>query len=149
MKKSLFTVICVSFLLSCNQGTSNSESHDDHTNAMAADASLALNNGAKWKADSITNHNVIRLKTTANMFRVEPFPSQDNYQLLGNDLGDDLNTMLQECKMKGADHDALHQWLEPILHQSNRLKNITDTALGRKIFDSVDHRIDVYNQYFE
>jgi hypothetical protein len=43
----------------------------------------------------------------------------------------------------------LHKWLGPILNQSVRLKNITDTAEGRKIFDSVDRRINIFHQYFE
>ena len=149
MKKSLFTVLFASILFSCNQSTNNSKSQSNDNHSMAADTSLTLNNGAKWKADSITNHNLIRLKTTANMFRVEPFPSQANYQILGKDLSNDVDTMLQQCKMKGDDHEALHKWLGPILNQSGRLKNVTDTAEGRKIFDSVDRRINIFPQYFE
>jgi len=149
MKKSLFTVLGAFILFSCNQNTNNSESQSDVSHSMSADTSLTLNNGAKWKSDSITNHNLIRLKVTANMFRVEPFPSQANYQVLGNDLANDVDTMLQQCKMKGADHEALHQWLTPILNQSTRLKNITDTAEGRKIFNAVDRRISIFDQYFE
>ncbi|HUZ58417.1 MAG TPA: hypothetical protein VMU83_06520 [Hanamia sp.] len=110
---------------------------------------MTLNNGAKWKADSITNHNVIRLKDTANMFRVKPYPELDTYQLLGGYLSNDVDTMLLQCRMKGADHEALHKWLAPIIEQSGRLKNVTDTAVGRRIFDSVDNRINIFNQYFD
>ena len=136
-------------LFACNQSASNSESEASESHSSITDTALVLNNGVKWKADSITNHNLIRLKVTANMFRVEPFPSQANYQILGNDLANDVDTMLQQCIMKGAGHEALHQWLTPILNQSIQLRNITDTAEGRKIFDSVDHRINIYHQYFE
>lgn len=149
MKKSLFTVLFVSVLFSCNQSTNNSPSHDDDTHSAVADVNMTLNNGAKWKADSITNHNVIRMKVTANMFRVKPFPELDTYQLLGGYLSNDVDTMLQQCKMKGADHEALHKWLAPIIDQSGRLKNVTDTAVGRRIFDSVDNRINMFNQYFD
>ena len=149
MKKKLFTVLCVSILFSCNQATNNSESQSNHNDSMATDTSLTLNNGAKWKADSVTNHNLVRLKVTANMFRVDPFPPLNTYQILGGDLANDVDTMLQQCKMQGADHEALHRWLAPISNQSTRLKNITDTAEGRKIFDSVDRRINLYSQYFE
>lgn len=149
MKKSLFTALCISFLLSCNQSANNSESHDSDMHSMDTDANLALNNGAKWKADSITNHNVIRLKVTANMFKVDPFPPLNTYQILANDLSRDVDTLLQQCKMKGEDHEALHQWLTPIIHQLYRLKNITDTVEARKIFDSLDQRINIFHQYFE
>ena len=110
---------------------------------------MTLNNGAKWKTDSTTTHNLVRLKVTANMFRVEPFPSQSNYQILGSDLANDADKMLQESKMENADHDALHKWLTSIKNQSERLKNITDTAEGRKIFDSVDRRINTFQQFFD
>ena len=149
MKKSLFTVIYASFLLSCSQSTNKPELHDHDTDSVAADTRLTFNNGAKWQADSITNHNVIRLRTTANMFRVDPFPPLNSYQILGNDLSGDIDTLLRQCKMKGDDHEALHKWLTPIIHQSYRLKDITDTAVARKVFDSLDQRIGLFHQYFE
>lgn len=86
IKKSLFTVLGAFILFSCNQNTNNPKSQSDVSDSMSADTSLTLNDGAKWKSDSITNHNLIRLKVTANMFSVEPFPSQANYQVLSNDL---------------------------------------------------------------
>ena len=92
---------------------------------------------------------MIRLKNTADMFRIKPSRSASTYQLLGSDLANDEDTMIQQCTMKGTDHEALHKWLEPILNQTNQLKNITDTAAARNIFDAVDKRIDEYYQYFE
>ena len=149
MKTNLFIILCVSILFSCNQNTKNTSSHDEDAHSVTTDTSMTLNNGAKWKADSITNHNVILLKVTANMFRVAPFPSINNYQLLGNDLENDANTMLQQCKMTGVDHEALHKWLNPIINQTAQLKNITDTAEARKVFDMIDRRINTFQQYFE
>lgn len=149
MKTNLLIILCVSFLVSCNQSTKNSESHGDDAHSMTNDTTMTLNNGAKWKVDSITTHNVIPMKVTANMFKVEPFPSLENYQILGNDLGHDADTMIQQCKMTGADHEALHKWLSPIINQSAQLKNITDTAEARKIFVSIDRRINAFQQYFE
>ena len=136
-------------LFACNQSANHTKSESDEINSSITDTVMTLNNGAKWRADSITNHNVIQLKNTADMFRVKPFPSLATYQLLGSDLSSDVNTMIQQCKMKGDDHEALHKWLSPVLSQSNRLKNITDTAAARKIFDNIDQRIDAYYQYFE
>lgn len=149
MKANVLIFLCATILYACNQSASNTESQSSETHSSIADTVLSLNNGAKWKADSITNHNVIRLKNTADMFRVKPFPSMESYQLLGSDLANDADTMIQQCAMKGADHEALHKWLHPILFQTGQLKNITDTAAARKIFDSVDKRIDEYQQYFE
>lgn len=100
MKKSLFAVLCNSILLSCSQSTNNSESQSKETASAVGDTSTTLSKGAKWKTDSMTTHNLVRLKVTANMFRIEPFPSQTSYQILGSDLANDANKMLQESKME-------------------------------------------------
>ncbi|MEO6188150.1 MAG: hypothetical protein ABIO82_00060 [Ginsengibacter sp.] len=149
MKKSIFLLFFIPVFFACNQNQSKVETPDRNSVHDASSTELSLNNGAKWKADSVTNHNVIRLKTTAGMFRVQPFPSIDNYQLLGSDLSNDLNILIEQCKMQGEDHKALHRWLEPTLHLSNELKTVTDTSRAKEIFDSVDVRIDAYPNYFE
>jgi hypothetical protein len=149
MKTKVFIFLCAVALFACNQSANNTESQSDEINSSMTDTAMAFNNGVKWKADSITNHNVILLKNTADMFRVKPFPALATYQLLGSDLSGDVNTMIQQCKMKGDAHEALHKWLSPILSQSNQLKNVTDTAVARKVFDNVGRRIDAYYQYFE
>lgn len=140
------------FVAACNQGGEHAEaSHDDgheHASADAADTSLTLNNGAKWVVDSTTADNYINLQTTTNMFAVDPYPSLANYQVYGNDMGTAINKLMKECRMKGADHDALHHWLEPIIRQTKELKNVSDTVEARRLFDSVHTRVDAYNQYF-
>ena len=149
MKQIKFLLVCASLLFACNQSADKTADNGQAGYEQRQDTVLSLNNGAKWKADSVTSNNVVRLKTTADMFRVAPFPSIDNYQLLGNDLSNDLNTLIEQCKMQGEDHEALHKWLEPILNLSGQLKNTTDTSKAREIFKSVDTRIDAYRNFFE
>lgn len=142
-------------LLACNAGTNKetteatgttAENHSDHEENGSE---LVLNNGAKWKADSTTNHNVVDLRTIADNFKILPFPSAAEYQILNKDLGSALNKMVKECKMTGPDHEALHHWLEPVLKETNDLKNVTDTTSARKTFNVIDKRIDEYHNYFE
>ncbi len=149
MKQIKFLLVCASLLFACNQSADKTEDNSQTVHEQHQDTVLSLNNGAKWKADSVTNHNVVRLKTTADMFRVAPFPSINNYQVLGNDLSNDVDTLIQQCKMKGDEHEALHKWLEPILNLSGQLKNTTDTSEARQIFKSVDTHIDAYRNFFE
>ena len=151
MKKLFYLFAASIILFACNQGSNKTESdeHATHEATTPNDTALSLNNGAKWKADSVTNHNVVNLKNIADMFRIEPFPSLTNYQVLGGDLNTGLNKMIKECKMSGPDHDMLHKWLEPVITETNQLKSVTDTAQGRKIFRSIDARIDNYRNFFE
>lgn len=152
--KKLLGLIAASAILACNAPT-DKEQHTDSTTVTteqqhdAASAELALNNGNKWKADSVTTHNVVSLKNTADMFRVNPTPALANYQLLGADLTNNLDTLVRQCRMKGADHDALHKWLEPVMSLTSQLKTVSDTAKAREIFRTLDGKIDAYRTYFE
>lgn len=152
MKKISFlmTFVFVLFaVVSCNQSEQNTEDHDhDSTSAVVADNSLTLNNGAKWQMDTSTNSNVVSLKTMTNMFAVDPFPPINAYQVYGNDMSTGLNKMVKECKMTGDDHEALHHWMEPIIRQSNDMKNVSDTAMARQKFDSIKTRVDLFPEYF-
>lgn len=150
MKKLFYLLVSSAILFACNQSSNKTET-DDHANRdhTVVDTQLTLNNGAKWKADSITNHNVVNLRIIADNFRIKPFLLASDYQILSGDLNNGLNKMIQECKMSGPDHDALHKWLEPILKETNQLKNITDTSIARTTFKSIDARIDTYYNFFE
>lgn len=151
MKKIIFltlmTVTMGAFMVACNgSDTHNEASVDEHQHS--GEAELSLNNGAKWTVDTTTNRNYVEMKTMTNMFAVDPNPSLETYQTFGNELNGGIQRMIDQCKMQGDDHDALHQWLNPLIHQSNELKTVSDTGVARKIFDSVHTRIDLFPQYF-
>jgi hypothetical protein len=149
MKKILVILLASVFLFACNQNSHQQDLHEHEGNENVQNTELTLNNGVKWKADSITNHNVVNLKAMVDNFRIKPFPSLNEYHLLSADLNNGLNKMVQQCKMTGPDHEALHHLLEPILQENKNLKEASDTSNGRKIFHSIDKRIDNYHNYFE
>jgi hypothetical protein len=152
MKKSIFLFLCTAILVilfACNQSSKNAEANERGNHAEAQTKGLMLNNGAKWQSDSSTNRNVTDLRTIADNFKIPPHPSLNEYHILGRDLSNSLNKMIQECRMKGPDHDALHHWLEPVLKGSNQLKDITDTTTGRTTFDSINKQLDIYHNYFK
>jgi len=149
MKKPLFLLYSASLLFACNQAPDKSKDDEHVIHDIEQTTGLALNNGTKWKADSETNHNVANLRGIADDFKSRPVPSVSDYQKLSADLNTGLNKMIKECKMTGADHDALHIWLQPILEENAELKNSSDTEIAGTIFKSIDKRLDNYNNYFE
>ena len=149
MKKFIIIFIGMAFLYACNQTSNKVEANEQHSHDQAETTEISLNNGAKWKADSITNLNVFNLRNIADNFSMNPSPSTGDYQTLSSELNNALNKMIQQCKMSGPDHEALHHWLEPVLQETNELKSITDTVSARTTFNSIDKRLDDYDNYFE
>jgi hypothetical protein len=147
MKKTFLLLSFSLLLFACNSSSDKTEEHAEH--AHSETTNLTLNNGAKWKADSITNNNVLDIKSIADNFKIKPSPSVNDYQLLGSDLKNGLDKMIKECKMTGPDHEALHQWLNPVLKNINELKSVSDTTGGSLIFKSIDKQLDEYHHYFE
>ena len=153
MKKILAALIVTSFLLACNlqNNTENSSAPDtataetQHAHAEKATA-LVLNNGAKWKSDSTTLLNVQALQNIVSNAKKE---SVENYSKTATQLQDRLNKMINECKMTGADHDALHQWLEPIIEKTKDLKNANSGENALTILNEVDDQLKIFHQYFE
>lgn len=120
-----------------------SEKHDEHKEKAGE---LELNNGAKWKIDSATSVNVGILRTIiADAKNNKPA----NYAATATKLEDGLNKLVKECKMSGAEHDALHQWLEPMIAKTRELKNAGTGESGEAVLNAIDKQMGLFDQYFE
>ena len=125
-----------------NEPATEVDAHQDHDAATE----LALNKGAKWEADSSTNANVAELN--AIVVNANPVVLED-YKKTGEALKVGITKMVNECKMQGADHDALHQWLEPLMDMNKQLLDVTSVEKGKEVFEMINQHIDKYNLYFE
>lgn len=147
MKQIIIAAFTTVFLMACNsQGGNEKEAttagHKDHGEHTTG---LALNDGAKWKADSATNNNVAVLKTIVARVKT----GDPGYKQTADELQQGLNKMIAECKMKGPDHDALHKWLEPLIEKIKVLKNETAVEKADTIFKEIEEHINLFTQYFE
>jgi hypothetical protein len=113
---SLFVIAC-SGNVSQREATHNGEGHNPTT--AEAPIALQLNNGAKWKTDETTRKNVASMVKVIN--DGSNTGKKDKAQLM-RQLQSRIDTLVQECKMKGPDHDALHVWLEQVLHDLKAVK---------------------------
>jgi len=152
MKQILTILLATNLLLACNAGnekektTATEPAVENHVEHAERATGLALNNGVKWKADSITLLNVDLLQKIITSAKKE---SLENYSQTAIGLQDGLNKMVGECKMKGADHEALHHWLEPIMEKTKELKNANNIETARTIFGEIEKQINLFPQYFE
>jgi hypothetical protein len=148
--KQIPFLLGLSLLLACNAGentvVSGTASKIDTTENLPATAvpGLSLNDGVKWKADAKTLANVTLLKTVAaDAVKQNPV----DYSLTAAALQKGLDKMVAECSMKGPDHEALHQWLLPLIKKVNDLKKASgeDAALQLR---EIERQIHLFDQYF-
>ncbi len=152
MKQILIMLLAASFLSACNSKNDNTgnadsapavENHEDHEKKSEG---LVLNNGAKWKADSTTLVNAAILQSVVSGAGKE---SLESYLQTATQLQDGLNKMIKECKMQGADHDALHKWLEPLMEKTKDLKKVSSAENAATILNGIEKQVNLFPQYFE
>lgn len=152
MKQILTILLATSLLLACNAGnekgkiTTTAPAAETIANHAEQAIGLTLNNGAKWKADSTTLLNVALLQQLISGAKKE---SLGNYLQTAAGLQEGINKMVSECKMKGADHEALHHWLEPIMEKTKELKNANNIETASTIFGEIEKQLNLFPQYFE
>lgn len=152
MKRPLWILFVATILVSCNaqDRVSGQVMENDHQNhGHEEKVKLSLNNDNKWKADSSTNNTVIELMVIVDEFETGKNKTLHNYHNTAFGLQKGLEKMISECRMKGADHDALHKWLEPLMKQVAAFQNATTERQAEKEFHSIHERLDIYTTYFE
>ncbi len=152
MKQILSILLATNLFLACNVANEKEKTSatepvvKSDTEHLEPATGLVLNNGAKWKADSTTALNVALLKKIISGTNKETL---QNYSQTAIELQDGLNKMISECKMKGADHEALHHWLEPLMEKTKELKKANNIENAKTIFGEIEKQINLFSQYFE
>ena len=121
---------------------------EQHTEAERHQKNLSLNDGKKWKTDQKTLEHAAELEAQLNIFEKSGKNSESDYKALATDLSSELNELVADCKMSGPAHDALHQWLEPVLRDVSALKNTPTAAEGAETVESIKKRVKLFIQYF-
>src|SRR5512135_2820378 len=102
MKKIISILLVTALLTACDSNKGNeqkpsadtvSEKHEEYEEKAGV---LQLNNGAKWKIDSVTAVNVGLLKTIVSEAKAN---KPANYAETAAKLQDGLNKLIKECKM--------------------------------------------------
>lgn len=94
----------------------NKEKHESHP--VNATKELQVNSGAKHRSDEATQKNVAAMVQIVND---SDNLGNENRAKLTHQLQARINTLVQQCKMIGPEHDALHTWLEKVLKDLKEL----------------------------
>ncbi len=111
MKKLLIVMLVI--ITGCSSRQTNEEPADPKVNDTAmTQAAAPLNSANKWKADEATKKNVaamVRVVSDTNYADIK------NRQKLYTRIQAGIDTLINECRMKGQEHEALHGWLEKVM----------------------------------
>lgn len=118
----------------------------EHTHDTQA---LALNNGVKWQTDENTRQHAANLEGIAAAFTYDQSTPLEAYQKHAAAMQTELDYLIQDCRMKGPEHDALHLWLEPVLSDTRSLSEATDAAVAKTATDKLHEDIRKFPQYFQ
>ncbi|MBK7291159.1 MAG: hypothetical protein IPI78_13535 [Chitinophagaceae bacterium] len=75
--------------------------------------------------------------------------SLEDYRKTSADINEGLNKMIKQCTMKGADHEALHLWLEPLMKKVKELGESSTVEKAAPILHELETQANLFPQYFE
>lgn len=129
MSMNKILVILSFIMIACSNNASQEQTvdKDEHKkhDTVTKEAHLSThttthtNKGGKWKADEATKKNVAAIVKIIND---GSNLGESNRAKLTMQLQAGIDTLVQQCRMKGPDHDALHVWLEGVLHDVKEMK---------------------------
>ena len=136
MKTQIIILITASMLTySCNNGKGEEHKHKSE---------IKLNNGKKWVANSETQEGMKNLKNIMDK-RTEDI-SYDSLVVL---MQDQTRYIINNCDMKGEDHDQLHLVLHPILKSIDVLKESDSLEDKEKAIENTKQMLSDYFEYFK
>ncbi|WP_218330809.1 hypothetical protein [Hydrotalea lipotrueae] len=121
--KQLLIILLVAFVSCTNQQTAEQHEYNTGNDKLEKVVTVPLNNSAKWKADEATKKNVAAM---VQVVRDSTYADAGKRIQLYTNLKTKIDTLVKECSMKGAEHDALHVWLEKVLKDLKELKEDDD-----------------------
>ena len=147
--KKLLILFCISSLLACTNSQTGNKETVQATSEEHEPQKLSLNKGAKWNSDEITNKNVAEIEAILHRFANKQPKLTANFTSVANELQTGLDKMIKQCRMQGEDHEALHQWLEPLIEDVGKLKKASDEKEASTLVDEISEQLNNYHQYFE
>ena len=156
IEKLVLLLFIFSFYACNNSGVSTgksadsakTEEHAEAQNHAEAESALSLNNGAKWQTDESTRNHVKKVSAALGSFNGKSNPHVSEYQSFASEIQTEVNALIKDCKMIGPDHDALHQWLQPVLKSVSDLKKVQTIEEGQHNVQMLTEQVQKFNIYF-
>lgn len=155
MKNTVVIVLFLLFLLAgCKEKAAQAvtpetpekkEVFEDLQETPAWKKDIQLNNGQLWQANAETTEGILRM--TALIEKSDPQTPED-YRDLGKKLNKENNLIIKRCTMKGASHDNLHIYLQPLIGKIGELQEIETSEKGQQLLTEIRDHLESYHSYF-
>ena len=156
--KTALLALSITLFAACHHQAAESEKTSDTTPAAATETRegehhetatpLLLNHGAKWQADENTRSHVAQLQAKDDRFSQTARPALSGYKAFADTMQQELNALIKDCKMKGPEHEALHQWLAPVVKEVKNMQTAPTEATARQAKEKLTKHLQQFNQYF-
>lgn len=154
VRNSLPLIVAV-ILASCNQETGQNtdvaaKMLQEHPTAVKDRShGLYLNEGKKWLVDEATAQHATLMEDIVAQTGKNAQPDLDQYVATGTAMQSAIREMISSCKTKGDDHNALHQWLEPLMAKVALLCEAATLADARVAYEEVNKQVGLFDDFFQ
>lgn len=141
----LLILIFAAFVACTNTDTAQKENKENKDQHKDTAKTIQLNNGVKYKADSVTKKHV------AEMLQVitdTAYNGAGKALPLAAALQSKADALVKDCTMQGTEHEALHTWLKELLKGIKELKEDEKDEYTKVHQELKQHLASFYN-YFE
>lgn len=106
---------------------------------------ISLDNGDQWHANPETTQGIMEMTGLVEDFESD---SLQDYRTLAEALADRKDEIIRQCTMKGASHNNLHVYLQPLIVKIAELEQVKSTAAGERILAEIQYHLKAYHRYF-
>lgn len=146
--RNMMLFCCCGLVLSCNSTSSEKEAQTEQVSLQRARATEIpeKGKGQKWKVNA---EMLPAITEGENLVHEYVQTKGSDYKKLADELKEKNTSFIHNCKMEGASHNALHEWLHPHLELTKQLEHSGTTEEADEIIQKLVTSYETFHQYFE
>ncbi|MFC2088364.1 hypothetical protein ACFLSX_02095 [Calditrichota bacterium] len=141
----LMAILFLVLIYSCTEKQSQKETTANNT--QKPQMKFTLNNDQKWQMDAHTRNSLKNIDSI--LIAKDQLTSTEDYKTLGNEINNELLSLIQDCTMEGPAHDQLHVFLGYFYPLVQDLKNENSVELYNKTLIDIKNLLSEYHKYFD
>lgn len=151
---SILSVLAVSLvLLSCGNKSADSTTIEGEMTVQQENPLgeeqvdvLELNGNERWMVNEEMKPYISKSEEILKDYIASDL---SDYELLAQQLNEEIRGLIKSCTMEGKSHEELHKWLHPYMEKINQLSKSQDQAKTSALVSELQQSFQTYHQYFQ